>query len=62
MGGTRASASNLPIFLWILGCVSQNVSHDGLPLGYPDGLPNGKQTGKKKPRQQGVLSGLWGGW
>lgn len=76
-GGTPTSASNLPIFLWVLGDVSRSVSHrrltvsrpgspDGLPLvppkGGPDGLPNGsKGETKKSPDSRGYCQGVSGG-
>ena len=59
-GVPSTSASNLSIILWILGYVSQSVSHAGLPLGVTGSQPAyrwGNQRGdKKNPRQQGILS------
>ena len=59
-GGCRYSASNPPIILWILGYVSQSVSHAGLPSGYQRGASRltvgGTGETKKNPRQQGILS------
>ena len=63
-GGTRTCASNPDRILWILECVSQSVSHAGLPLGYtkgePAGLPLGEPTRepKKTPDSRGYCRGF----
>ena len=70
-GGTRIYTSNLPIFFMVLGmcfteCFTRRLTVGvatayrwggrRLTVGYPDG----PSPDIKKPRQQGVLSGLWG--
>ena len=53
-----------PYFFWFWNVPVKHLRETcRLPIGIPNGGANRPyRPHKKKPRQQGVLSGLWGGW